>query len=196
MSSRLNLFDKWAFRYLVYLSPVIIGFMVWAVITDFKDQQSKGLGWDIFGWVFIAWVLDLIYIITKMLFSVQMRNAVMTKLAGLKERDERESVVAGNAAKFSFLSTLTLLIFMLVFSMSTLSIKKDPDPTNGKKEGSVAIGFHMNAIDDSAIVHEVKGRDEYYNYNGFPLTKPMLILILIFWQIGSYHFIARKELRE
>lgn len=193
MSSRLNVFDKWAFRYFVFLSPVIIGFMVWAVITEFKDQDATGLGWDIFGWIFIGWVIDMIYIVTKMLFSVQMRNAVMSKLAGLKERDERESVVAGNAAKFSFLSTLAMLIFMLVFSITTLEVRKDA-PTYTKGKGS--IGFGGTAIDDKAWTHEKTAEAEIIAYKGLPLTKPMLILILIFWQIGSYHLVARKELKE
>ena len=117
MNSSLNRFDKYSFYYLIGLSPLIFGFMIWAVATDFMSQSTSGIGWDLFGWVFIAWVLIMLYLVTKMVFSKSVREVLMTKLAGIKERDERESVVAGNAAKFSFLSTLALLLFL--FSLMT-----------------------------------------------------------------------------
>ena len=193
MSSNLNRFDKALLYFFALSSPIIITFMVWAVVTDFKDESAVGLGWDLFGWFFIAWVLDLIYIVTKMLFSPTMRVNVMSRLAGLKERDERESVVSGNAAKFSFLSTLAMLIFLLVFSITTLSVRKDA-PTYTKGKGS--IGFGGTAIDKEAWTHEKTAEAEIFSYKGLPLTKPMIILILIFWQIGSYHLVARRELQE
>ncbi len=195
MNFKLSRFDKLAFTYFVGLSPVIIIFMIWAVVTDFMNQTTSGLGWDIFGWVFIAWVIDLIYIVTKMLVSQTVRNVVMARLAGIKERDERESEVAGNAAKFSFLATLALLIFMLVFSVSTFTITKHSKNADGKN-GKAIIGFSLNAVDEHAWTHEKKEDVESFNYKGFPLTKPMMILIMIFWQIGSYHLVARRELRE
>lgn len=195
MSSRLNIFDRFAFRYFVYFSPLIIGFMIWAVVTEFKDTTGNGLGWDIFGWLFIAWVIDLLYIVTKMLFSTSMRANVMAKLAGLKERDERETIVAGNAAKFSFLATLALLIFLFIFSVTNLTITKHPENEKGK-HGKAEIGFNVKSVDDTAVIHEKLNETETYSYKGLPFTKPMMILILIFWQIGSYHFVARRELRE
>jgi MFS family permease len=195
MSSSLNRFDRYSFYYLIGLSPVIIGFMVWAVATDFKDPTPDTLGWNLFGYVFIAWVLSLIYIVTKMLFSKRVRDALMTKLAGMKERDERESVVAGDAAKFSFLSTLALLIFFFIFTASNVTVRKHPLDSNNKR-GSVAIGFGFHAVDEHALVHTVKGDEHEYDYKGIPLTKPVMILLMIFWQVGSYHLIARRELRE
>lgn len=192
---QLNRFDQFVLYYFAGFSPVTISFMVWATLSDFAQKNYTGLGWDIFGWLFIAWVLSLIYIVTKMLFSRKVRDVVMARLAGIKERDEREVVVAGNAAKFSFLSTFALLLFMLVFSISNLSITKQPNIDNGK-HGGISIGFGFKAIDDEAVVHETKDGVEHFNYKGFPLTKPLMILIMMFWQIGSYHLISRKELRE
>jgi len=190
----MNKFDRFSFMYLVCLSPLIFGFMIWAVCTHL-EQSTTGILWDIFGWLFIAWTLDLIYLVTKMVFSKSVRNVVMTKLAGMKERDERESEVAGSAAKFSFLSTLALLLFLFVFSVSNLSVTKHPK-TLDKKHGTVQIGFNVKAIDDEALVYETKGDVESFNYKGFPLSKPLIILLLIFWQVGSYHLIARRELAD
>lgn len=188
-------FDRFSFWYLIGLSPLIIGFMIWAVYTNFKETTGAGFFWDLFGWVFIAWVLDLIYLITKMVFSKRVRDVVMTKLAGMKERDERESVVAGNAAKFSFLSMLALLLFFFVFTVSNITVTKHPLDVNNKR-GRVAIGFGFHAIDETALINTVNGDEHKYQYKGIPLTKPVMILIMIFWQIGSYHLIARRELKE
>lgn len=195
MKHTLNRFDRYSFYYLIGLSPLIIGFMIWATATEFKETTGNGLGWDIFGGLFIAWFLIMIYLVTKMLFSSRNRDALMTKLAGVKERDERESVVAGNAAKFSMLSTLALLLFLFLFSSGTMTVTKNQVPIAGKN-GSVAIGFGVEILDKDAVVHEVKDAQDLYKYKGFPLSKPMMILILIFWQIGSYHLMARKELKD
>jgi hypothetical protein len=194
-SSSLNRFDRFSFWYLIGMSPVIFGFMIWAVFTDFMNHPGSSMGWDIFGWLFIAWVLILIYLVTKMVFSKRVRDVVMTRLAGMKERDERESVVAGNAAKFSFLSSLALLLFLFVFSVSTLTVTKHPKNFD-RKNGKVMIGFNVKAIDDDALLHEKTTEVESFNYKGMPLSKPLLILLMIFWQVGSYHLIARRELAE
>lgn len=119
----------------------------------------------------------------------------MARLAGIKERDEREVVVAGNAAKYSFLSTFALLLFMLVFSITTFNLEKKVVPTTGKN-GAFSIGFGMKVFDETAYIHEVKDGVEKYDYKSLPLSKPFMILILMFWQIGSYHLMARRELRE
>lgn len=194
-TSSLNKFDRFSFLYLVGLSPLIFGFMVWAVYTNFDESTGGGFFWDLFGWLFIAWTLDLIYLVTKMVFSKRVRDVVMTKLAGMKERDEREIIVSGSAAKFSFLSTLALLLFLFVFSVSSLTISKHPVNAD-KKSGKVQIGFNIKALDDEALVHEQTGEVESYNYKSFPLSKPMIILLLIFWQVGTYHLVARRELAE
>lgn len=194
MSHKLSWFDRYVFYYLVGLSPIIVGFMVWATVTDFKNTSGNGLGWDIFGWLFIAWFLILIYLVTKMLFSRKNRDAVMTKLAGVKERDERESAVAGNAAKFSLLSTLALLIFLFLFSSGTMTVMRNSTTDEPGKRGRIAVGFNFSALDENAVVKEVKGDEISYNYKGFPLSKSMMILLMIFWQLGSYHLIARREL--
>ncbi len=195
MKHTLNRFDRYSFYYLAGLSPLIIGFMIWATVTGFTETTNNGLGWDVFGWLFIAWFLTMIYLVTKMLFSRRNREALMTKLAGVKGRDERESVVAGSAAKFSMLSTLALLLFLFLFSSGTMTVAKNQVAEPGKN-GSVSIGFGMEVLEKDAVVHEVKDNKDVYKYKGFPLSKPMMILILIFWQIGSYHLMARKELKE
>ncbi|MBY0415786.1 MAG: hypothetical protein K2Q18_16550 [Bdellovibrionales bacterium] len=199
----MNRFDKYALYYLVGTSPVFFTFMIWASIeypgVAEPEKLSGGL-WNIFGWFFIAWVLDLIYVVVKMLFSKKLRNIVMSRLAGIKERDERESIVAGNAAKFSFLSTFAILLFMLLFSVTNFTVKKYDKPvgqTNGEtRSGKALIGFGFKLLDEAAILHEKKDAMETFNYKTFPLSKPVMIFLIMIWQIGSYHLIARKDLRD
>lgn len=47
MSYSLNRFDHFCFNYLVGLSPVTIGFMIWATVTDFMNKTTSGLGWEL-----------------------------------------------------------------------------------------------------------------------------------------------------
>jgi hypothetical protein len=195
---QLNRFDQYSLKYFIYTSPVFIIFMIWASyeFSGVADKTTMNGGiWNYFAGFFIAWVLILLYTVTKMLFSKNFRDITMARLAGIKERDEREVVVAGNAAKYSFLSTFALLLFMLVFSITTFNLEKKVVPTTGKN-GTFSIGFGMKALDETAYVHEVKEGVERYNYKSLPLSKPFMILILMFWQIGSYHLMARRELRE
>lgn len=194
----MNRFDRYALYYLVGAAPVFIIFMIWASLlhpTAAEQGNFKGGLWDVFGWFFIVWVVDLFYVVIKMLFSKKLRNTVMAKMAGVKERDERESLVAGNAAKFSFLSTFAVLLVMLLFSSATFTLKKHPE-NQEKKTGAAIIGFQFNFLDESAITHEKLGQVESYNYKSLPLTKPVLIFLIMLWQIGSYHLVARRDLRE
>jgi uncharacterized membrane protein (DUF373 family) len=194
----MNRFDKYALYYLVGTSPVFIIFMIWASMvypTATKQGNIRGGFWDIFAWFFIVWILDLFYVVIKMLFSRKLRNIVMAKMAGVKERDERESIVAGNAAKFSFLSTFAILLVMLLFSSATFSIKKYPKTTENKT-GTAMVGFGFKFLDDAALTHEKVGDEESFNYKSLPLTKPVLIFLVMLWQIGSYHLVARRDLRE
>lgn len=195
---QLNRFDQYSLKYFIYTSPVFIIFMIWATyeFAGVADKTTLNGGiWDYFAGFFIPWVLILLYTVTKMLFSKNFRDITMARLAGIKERDEREVVVAGNAAKYSFLSTFALLLFMLVFSITTFSLEKKIEPTTGKN-GTFTIGFGMKALDETAYVYEVKDGIKKFDYKSIPLSKPFMILILMFWQIGSYHLMARRELRE
>ena len=122
----MNKFDKYLVTYVKYTSLVFILFMIWAS-EEFKDlaglQEANASGgwWNVFGAFFIVWVLGIFYIVIKMLFSKSLRNIIMSKMAGIKERDERESLVAGSAAKFSFLSTFAILLFfLLLFFLTTM----------------------------------------------------------------------------
>ncbi len=193
----LNRFDRFSVYYFVFTSPLFISFIVWASL-EFKGAANpadlNGGFWDIFGWFFIAWVLDLLFIVTKMLFSKNFRDILMAKLAGIKERDEREVVVAGNAAKFAYLSTFALLLFMLVFSVTNIKVWADPSK-GPKNKGMVTIGFGAKLTDDTAIVYEKKAENNFsLSYNSLPISKPFMLIFLMIWQIGSYHLIARKEL--
>ncbi len=194
----LNIFDRSTLYYFSYTSPIFIIFMIWAAL-EFKGVANpaklNGGAWDVFGWFFIAWVFSLIYIVTKMIGSKKLREVVLNKLAGVVDRDERESLVSGNAAKFSFLSTFALLLFMLVFSVTNIQVSKDPSSPKENK-GLATIGFGAKLIDDSAIVLEKKSEDEFkFNYSSLPLSKPFIIILLMVWQLGSYHLVARRELK-
>lgn len=196
----MNKFDKYLVTYVKYTSLVFILFMIWAS-EEFKDlaglQEANASGgwWNVFGAFFIVWVLGIFYIVIKMLFSKSLRNIIMSKMAGIKERDERESLVAGSAAKFSFLSTFAILLFFLLFSTLSFTFAKGPKNTEGKS-GYFSIGLELKLYDSKAVTYEKVAEKNVYKYNTIPLTTPLILLLIMFWQLGSYHLVARRELRE
>jgi len=193
----MNKFDRYALWYLVGASPFFVIFLIWVsfFVEANKRATMNGGIWNVVAIFFIPWILDIFYIVIKMLFSKKLRDNVMAKLAGMKERDERESNVAGNAAKFSFLSTFAIVLFFIVFSMTTFSVTKHPKDTNGNR-GMFSIGFDANVIDKTAVTMKTVGDAEVYSYNSLPLTKPFILFFILLWQLGSYHLIARRELKE
>lgn len=194
----MNRFDRYALWYLVGGSPIFITFLIWASVAYNATERSSVLNggiWNYFAIFFIPWIFDIFYIVIKMLFSNKLRDIVMAKLAGMKERDERESSVAGNAAKFSFLSTFAIVLFCIVFSITTFTVKKHPKDVDGKR-GMISIGFDAKFFDKTAMTIKTEGDAEIYSYNSLPLTKPFILLLILVWQLGSYHLIARRELKE
>lgn len=122
---------------------------------------------------------------------------VLTKLSGIKERDEREVQIVGKALKSTYLSTMTILLFLFIISLFNIQIeKKSVDSIEqGQKRNMVSIHLGFDIIDHSAVITEKKGYDEYFEFNDLPISSSALIIILMLWQIFSYRHITRRALK-
>ena len=101
--NQLNRFDRYSLKYFMYTAPVFIIFMIWATnnFAGVADKTTLNGGvWNYFAWFFIPWVLILLYVVTKMLFSKNFRDTTMAKLAGIKERDEARDRISEDASTF------------------------------------------------------------------------------------------------
>ncbi len=145
-----------------------------------------------------VWTLTALGLTISMIFSAKLRNTVLVKLSGIKERDEREVQIVGKALKSSYLTGMTILLCLLSISFLQVTItKKSPDNlAPGELQRSIQLGFHAELTDSDAIITGKEGYDIYYQYNDVPFSVPSLILLMLVWQIASYRYVSRKALKH
>ncbi|HAZ13433.1 MAG: hypothetical protein A2X86_14585 [Bdellovibrionales bacterium GWA2_49_15] len=194
-------FDRLVTKYLLYAIPCLIILFVWGIVK-YPEDAGEGLPqtlrtlWDTLGWIFILWTTGSLYLSIKMLFSKSLRDGLLKKLARIQDRDEREEIISGNAAKFSFLSTLALLCLFLFLSLCTMRLERRPANDPRPSKNVISLGMQFKLIDTLSYKKESQGREGevIVDYSEFPLTKAALIILLIAWQVGSYHYRARREM--
>ena len=194
--------DKLIFRYVtIALIPVIV-LLVWGSVSD-PDKLSMSLGatrffWDTLGWVFMIWIVAMLYLVLKMVFRRGFRETVLSRVALIKARDEREELISGEAAKFSFLSTMAIMVLILFFSLFTITVGKNAEGTRGDdKHGFISVGMNFYPFLKGAPVKETRNDgQEIFNYSGFPLSSSFVMIFMILWQLGSYQIFAIRMNRE
>jgi len=74
----------------------------------FVQPPERLLG--VWGWAMGAWFVSGLYLCACFIFSEDFRERLLTRVAGFQERDEREELVTGRAARSVFLVTLGVLV--------------------------------------------------------------------------------------
>lgn len=206
--------DKYIFWYLIGVFPFIVGFFIWESLTiapevikaatlaqkDVIWKNYTGGMWDYIGTVIMIWFALAVFTTLRLLFSSRFREETFAKLGMIKERDEREVEITGSASKFSMIASIALLLFFLFFNSMSFGLKKHNDHVIGSdgkpKNGTLSLGFSFRMFDDKAIDYINNDSEREFNYKELPISKTGIILILIFWQVGTYHLAARRRLKE
>ena len=110
----MNLFKKIVIGFVFYTFPLaIVGFLIIGLYENSIIPSINGL--YLLSLVHAAfWILITFLLTIAMFFSKKLRNDVLSKLSGMKERDEREVQIVGKALKSTYLSTMTILLFLLM----------------------------------------------------------------------------------
>ncbi|MBN1621592.1 MAG: hypothetical protein JW871_03275 [Endomicrobiales bacterium] len=192
-------FNRVLLRYLIFAFPLVLGLVIWGGFVDLADLSlSSGFIhtlWDIGGINLMVWVCSLLYLIAAMTVSENMRNDMLARIAGIKERDERESLIAGTASRSVFLLTTSILILLLFLSLITVKIGKKPADAvaPGEKRGYISLGLQFSTT-QTQRKDEPSGRDQvFFDYKGIPISNSGLLLFLLLCQIGFYHYSARRS---
>jgi hypothetical protein len=120
---------------------------------------------------------------------------VLSRMAFIKERDERENVFSGQAARSVFLISLAVLITLFFLSCLQLSFYRLPEskPIDGKT-GVVSMGFSFSVTNErSSDTVSPMGKifsvimDYLFNFGS--------AAGLIFWHLISYNIIMRRLLK-
>ena len=124
------------------------------------------------------------------------RERTLRRLANLHDRDEREEIITGKASRVAYVSTLSLLIFLLFVSIFTVNITRLPEgqAVNGHQH-TLSIGFHDGLFNKPIVEKDSQG-DVMFESKDIPLSKTAILLIVLVWQLLSYNLAARKELRD
>ena len=193
----MKILKKIVINFVFYASPLVLvcylflGLIETRITTDF-DNLHFWAGLPILLWTPITFFLTL-----SMFFSKKLRNDVLVRLSGIKERDEREVQIVGNALKSTYLTTMTLLLFLLFFSLFYIHVGKKASGSVGGDEPPIEVCLKMeyHLIDANTVVTQKQGFDKYFEMNDLPISSSTLILILLLWQIFSYRHVSRMSFK-
>ena len=197
----MKIFQKIVIGFVFYAFPLIFLLFICTVI---KEPDFGSYSHDIYStfmlfllFVCAIWTLVTLGLTISMFFSQALRNSVLARLSGMRERDEREVQIVGKALKSTYLSSMTILLCLLSISFIQVTFsRKSPDNLSpGELPRAISLGYKAKLSDSEAIVTKKEGYDIFFQYNGVPLSTTALILFLLIWQIVSYRYVSRKALK-
>jgi hypothetical protein len=195
--------DSLVLKVFLYGLPLAIILAVFAsfINPNTVSQQPWPIStlYNFAGLIFGLWMLFSLYLSMRLIFSESFRETILSKLTLIKERDEREALFTGKATKNVLLSSLAILICALCLSVFTVSIHKlPPEKAIQGKTGTISLGIGFSLWDDSKT--KFTNSEEHspnlmnFDYQGIPISKSGLILLMILWQIGAYNLSMRRLL--
>lgn len=182
--------------YFVLALPVL--FAAWLIepaIT--RSETSVGsalLGWGnaVFGAAFAFWMIAAIYIAFALVFSQRFREKLLKRITFMKERDEREEMVVGRAARNAFILNLAMLIFLFILNLISINVTKlPPGKAIDGKQHNLFLGLNYYPIKKGNAVAQEPSGESLYDYE-FPVTVSGVLTMLMIMNIGSFCYYARK----
>lgn len=172
----------------LWTSPLAL---ILLLATNFPNLE-KGI-WTTFiapilAIAFAVWLLSLIFVIIATFVSSNYKEQVLNDVVLRKDRDEREALISGQAAKKSILITLAASIVILICTTGQYNKAE----TTGKS--SVTIG-HFKLSDELPVTTQAEDGSTVTHYQ-IPMSKMSLVLLLILIQLSSYHAINFFSLRK
>jgi len=194
--------DSLLLRVFLYGLPIVIAFAVFVYPYDLETSDRAGgyikALYNFGGFVFGAWMILSIYLSVRLIVSGLFREKVLAKITFIKERDEREEILTGKAAKSTMLTSLAILLFLLCLSCFQVSVYSErPEKAIDGKTTIVSLNVNFNALQSNqqGELEELLQKENMVSYSGLPVSSSAVILGLIIWQIISYNFSMRRLLK-
>ena len=177
---------KFLHRYLIYSSPFVLVVMLdgqlWPSVLPIGVMGDNALS-TVTGIFFLLWLLSLLVFLFRIAFFATYREACFKTLAGLKERDEREEMIVGQAARSSFL--LMLAILLVFFFLSTWRFGTSAIDNSGQ---SITLG-HLDLV-ENVLSRSESGKTIYHS---IPISKTALLALLVALQVVSFRYFSKKS---
>jgi hypothetical protein len=151
------------------------------------------------GLVIALWMTLSLYLSVRLIASGPFRDQVIARITFIRERDEREAMLTGKAAKTAFLTSLALLIFLFCLSCFQVSVYRvPPERAVDGKTGIVSLGLAFNILEqgNQNRAQDTIIRKNIFSYKGLPISSTAIVLMLIFWLIASYNYSMRRLLNK
>lgn len=187
-------------NYLIIALPFVIACMVWETLyptIEFEKDISlfTKLLWEGLSFNLILWFAMLILFLLSIVIVPGIREKTLRRLANLKERDEREQYITGKASRAAYLSTLSVMILFLFFSMFSLRLTTIPkNPATGTKHSLRAgIGLHISLLNNQETTDRNSEGNVLFDSRDISLSSSATIFLLLTWQLLIFNYTARKE---
>jgi hypothetical protein len=194
--------DSVLLKIFLYGLPLIIILAIFSYSYDFETSASASnyikCLYNFAGIIFASWMLLSIYLGIRLIFSGLFREKVLTRLTFIKERDEREVMLTGKAAKTTMLTTLAILIFLFClscFQVSSYNISPEKAIDGKTKVISLDLKFELLKSLPNDFSQDALQKENMLDYTGLPISSSAVILGLIMWQIIAYNYSMRRLMK-
>ena len=197
----MNKLDGILLRIFIYEVPILliwfISIFVLGLAADVQNNFYAEIWYD-FGGCFIlsSWMIITIYLSIRLIISDVLRDKILSKLILLRESDEREVKLTGEAAKTTMLTTMAVLILLFCLSCFQFSVSNLPTEQiiDGKTK-EISLGLSFNASEQQAANSVQDQVNNIISYSGLPISNTMLIIGIIGWQVVSYNYAMKHKLK-
>jgi hypothetical protein len=129
-------------------------------------------------------MIGILYFLIALLLNAPFRKIFVSRLAGIRERDEREEYVTGRALRTTFLLMISMEIVIILLAFMQISITPTPDGHHNLIMGmGLVTKTHFDVLQRSA-------------QPGFPSVLPAhyagLFIILLAAQLILFRLFSRK----
>jgi hypothetical protein len=149
-----------------------------------------------------AYVLCAAAALVTLVVDKDRRERAMARLCGVREGDERERAVTGDAAKTTLLLSLSFQVVLLVLSLTTVQLVWNAASPKGTPHGLLSVGLKFSSSDQLSAfslapseAHAAPAAPGRTLINGYllpPATFPIL-LALILLQIAAFKAFSRRR---
>lgn len=188
---------KYVQNYLMYgLAFPLFGFAIEMVPPNESSikimSMIPNIVWHVIGFGFISWFVLLFVFLMGIVAFPKVRERTLRRLANLKERDEREQYITGQASRSAYMSTLGLMLFLLFLSTFNINVYKIQEPMSEYRY-NVSTDFHFSFFNKNEAPPKIPQDAIIFTSQNIALSSTTMMLILIGWQLLAFNLTARKE---
>lgn len=183
-------------NYLIVALPFVLICMTWSSLRSGKSEEGSWMMsalWESLSWNLIIWFAVLVLFLILLVIDPGSRKKTLSRLANIKERDEREEYLTGKAARSAYLSTISLVVLFLFFSVFGVSLTRNPEKTSPDgRDKSLQIGMRFDLVDRPSAISS-SDEEVLFQFKQLPISKTGILLTVLVWLLASFNLSARKE---